>query len=143
MIYDVLIVGAGPSGGYLGYILSKQGVKVKIIDKENFPRDKVCGGGISNKTVELLDFDISSIVQKKIIGAVIPHAGYMFSGSLIPISEYDFLSKALKTVRAFCWKTLPVPLPYDYLTGFDAQLAISEGNNPFYIGYLMVHFFSI
>ena len=58
MIYDIIIVGAGPSGGYLGYLLSKQGYKVKIIDKENFPRDKVCGGGISNKTVEFARFSI-------------------------------------------------------------------------------------
>ncbi len=73
MIYDVLIVGAGPSGGYLGYLLSKEGLKVKIIDKEIFPRDKVCGGGISNKTVELLDFDITPIVQKNIIGAFLSY----------------------------------------------------------------------
>ena len=72
-----------------------------------------------------------------LISLFVINAGYIFSGTFIPISEYDFLSKALKIGSAFCWKSLPVPLPYDYLTGFDAQLAISEGNNPFYIGYLM------
>ena len=73
MIYDILVVGAGPSGSYLAYLLSKNGFKVKIIDKENFPRDKVCGGGISNKTVELLDFDISSVIQKNITGAFLSY----------------------------------------------------------------------
>ncbi len=73
MIYDILVVGAGPSGSYLAYLLSKNGFKVKIIDKENFPRDKVCGGGISNKTVELLDFDISSVIQKNIAGAFLSY----------------------------------------------------------------------
>jgi len=73
MIYDILVVGAGPSGSYLAYLLSKNGVKVKIIDKENFPRDKVCGGGISYKTVELLDFDISPVIQKNIAGAFLSY----------------------------------------------------------------------
>ena len=73
MIYDILVVGAGPSGSYLAYLLSKNGFIVKIIDKEDFPRDKVCGGGISNKTVELLDFDISPVIQKNIAGAFLSY----------------------------------------------------------------------
>ena len=70
---DVLIVGAGPSGSFLGYLLARDGYTVRIIDKATFPRDKFCGGGISNKTIELLPFDISSIVQKRIKGAFLSY----------------------------------------------------------------------
>lgn len=66
---DIVIVGAGPSGSFLGHLLARDGFVVRIIDKANFPRDKVCGGGISNKTIELLPFDIGSVVQKRIKGA--------------------------------------------------------------------------
>jgi geranylgeranyl reductase family protein len=70
---DILIVGAGPSGSFLAYLLAQDGYTVRIIDKATFPRDKVCGGGISNKTIELLPFDISSIVQKRIKGAFLSY----------------------------------------------------------------------
>src|SRR5688500_4569949 len=70
---DVLIVGAGPAGSFLGYLLARDGFKVTIIDKATFPRDKVCGGGISNKTIELLPFDISPVVQRRVRGAFLTY----------------------------------------------------------------------
>jgi geranylgeranyl reductase family protein len=70
---DVLIVGAGPAGSFLGYLLAHSGLKVTIIDKATLPRDKVCGGGISNKTVELLPFDISPVVQRRVRGAFLTY----------------------------------------------------------------------
>lgn len=68
-VFDALIVGAGPAGSYLGYLLAKQGRRVAIIDKERFPRDKVCGGGITRKAVDLLDFDIGPVVHRYVRGA--------------------------------------------------------------------------
>lgn len=70
---DVLIVGAGPAGSFLGYLLAHEGLSVTIIDKATFPRDKVCGGGISNKTIELLPFDISPVVQRRMKGAFLTY----------------------------------------------------------------------
>lgn len=70
---DVVIVGAGPAGGFLGYLLARKGCAVRIIDKASFPREKVCGGGISNKTVELLPLDISPIIQRRIKGAFLTY----------------------------------------------------------------------
>ena len=66
MTADAFIIGAGPSGAYLGYLLAKQGLSVVIADKEVFPRNKICGGGISRKTIGLLDFDIAPVVQRHI-----------------------------------------------------------------------------
>ncbi len=51
---DVIIVGGGPGGSTAGYILSKLGLDVLIIDKRIFPRPKLCGGLISLKTLDLL-----------------------------------------------------------------------------------------
>jgi geranylgeranyl reductase family protein len=73
---DVLIVGAGPAGSVLAYLLARDGYAVRIIDKATFPREKVCGGGISNKTIELLPFDISSVVQKRIKGAFLTYQNH-------------------------------------------------------------------
>ncbi len=72
-MHDVVIVGAGPAGSYAGYLLAGQGLDVVIIDKEDFPRDKVCGGGVSSKTIQLLDFDVSPVVQRRITGAYLTY----------------------------------------------------------------------
>lgn len=51
MNYDVIIVGAGPSGSTAAKILAEQEIKVLLIDKERFPRDKPCGGGLPLRTL--------------------------------------------------------------------------------------------
>jgi geranylgeranyl reductase family protein len=50
----VLIVGAGPAGCSTSFFLSKAGIAHTIIDKAVFPRDKVCGDGISGKSAFVL-----------------------------------------------------------------------------------------
>jgi geranylgeranyl reductase family protein len=70
---EAVIVGAGPAGAYLGFLLARQGIDVVIIDKQPFPRDKVCGGGLSPKAVGLLDFDVDAVVQRSIRGAVLTY----------------------------------------------------------------------
>jgi geranylgeranyl reductase family protein len=67
--YDALVVGAGPAGSQLGYLLARAGRRVALLDKQRFPRDKVCGGGLSRKSIALLDVDIAPVVQNWINGA--------------------------------------------------------------------------
>jgi flavin-dependent dehydrogenase len=52
---DVLIIGAGPAGSVCGYLLKKAGVDCLVIDHATFPRDKICGGGLTPKCWRLLD----------------------------------------------------------------------------------------
>ena len=52
---DVLIVGAGPAGSVCGYLLKQAGVDCLLIDHATFPRDKICGGGLTPKAWHLLD----------------------------------------------------------------------------------------
>jgi len=61
---DVAIVGAGPAGSSASICLAKAGVPHIIFDKDNFPRDKVCGDGLSGKVLhQLLQMD-RRLVQK-------------------------------------------------------------------------------
>lgn len=53
--YDVVIVGAGPSGSTAGYFLSKAGAKVALLDKEKFPRDKYCGDAVCTPALRILE----------------------------------------------------------------------------------------
>lgn len=53
--YDVVIVGAGPAGSAAAYFLSKGGLRVALLDKFDFPRDKTCGDGLTPRAVKVLD----------------------------------------------------------------------------------------
>ena len=52
---DVVIIGAGPAGSVCGYLLMKAGVDCLVVDRATFPRDKICGGGLTPKAWRLLD----------------------------------------------------------------------------------------
>jgi len=53
--YDVLVVGAGPAGSTLGYLLADKGISVCVIDKAQFPRPKLCGGVVTWKTRKICE----------------------------------------------------------------------------------------
>ena len=52
---EVLIVGAGPAGAMCGCLLKKEGVDCLLVDHATFPRDKICGGGLTSKCWHLLE----------------------------------------------------------------------------------------
>ena len=52
---EVLIVGAGPAGSMCGCLLKKAGVDCLLVDHATFPRDKICGGGLTSKCWHLLE----------------------------------------------------------------------------------------
>ena len=54
MNYDVVIIGAGPSGIAAGHNIINNKLSCCIIDKQVFPRNKLCAGGVTQKTFELL-----------------------------------------------------------------------------------------
>jgi flavin-dependent dehydrogenase len=58
---EVLIIGAGPAGSVCGSLLIKNGVECAIVDHATFPRDKVCGGGLTVKAWRLLDMLLPGI----------------------------------------------------------------------------------
>lgn len=51
---EVCIVGAGPAGATLAHFLAKAGIEHVLIDQAAFPRDKVCGDGITLDVVNVL-----------------------------------------------------------------------------------------
>lgn len=53
--YDVIIAGCGPAGAIAGTVLAKRGLSVAMLDRETFPRPKLCGGLLTWKSMQLLE----------------------------------------------------------------------------------------
>lgn len=52
---DVAVVGAGPGGCAAAITARRHGLRVAVIDKSEFPRDKICGDGLTTNALRLLD----------------------------------------------------------------------------------------
>jgi geranylgeranyl reductase family protein len=51
---DVIVVGAGPAGSAVAYHLATAGLDVLVLEKTSFPREKVCGDGLTPRAVKAL-----------------------------------------------------------------------------------------
>tara|TARA_B100000902_G_C27263677_1_gene892243 strand:- start:342 stop:1448 length:1107 start_codon:yes stop_codon:yes gene_type:complete len=61
--YDVIIVGAGPSGCSCAFELKKYNKNVLLLDKHTFPRHKPCAGGITIKALNHLPININHLIK--------------------------------------------------------------------------------
>jgi len=62
--YDVAVVGAGPAGCTAAHRLATAGLRVALLEKEQLPRYKTCGGGLVPRAVSLLPGDIAPVVER-------------------------------------------------------------------------------
>jgi geranylgeranyl reductase family protein len=51
---DVIVVGAGPAGATTAFYLAQSGLDVLLLEKSRFPREKVCGDGLTPRAVKAL-----------------------------------------------------------------------------------------
>lgn len=52
-LYDVAVIGAGPSGSWVATLLARCGARVVIVDGSH-PREKPCGGGVTRRALDLV-----------------------------------------------------------------------------------------
>jgi geranylgeranyl reductase family protein len=77
MEYDIVVVGAGPAGSTAAKTLAEQGLSVLLIDKEKFPRDKPCGGGLPIRVLNRFKY-----VKDKGLIESYSYGGFAHSSSL-------------------------------------------------------------
>src|SRR5690606_35829915 len=51
---DVIVVGGGPAGSATAYYCAQAGLSVLLLDKATFPRDKICGDGLTPRATREL-----------------------------------------------------------------------------------------
>lgn len=64
---DVLVVGGGPAGSTCARQLRQAGLDVLVMDKQAFPRDKVCAGWITPAVIESLELDLNDYAQGRVL----------------------------------------------------------------------------
>ncbi|RJX17633.1 MAG: geranylgeranyl reductase family protein [Ammonifex sp.] len=72
-MHQVIIVGAGPAGAHLAYLLSREGINVLVLEKERLPRYKPCAGGVTIKSCRLLDYSLDPIIEDTVRTVVLTH----------------------------------------------------------------------
>ncbi len=61
---DVIVVGAGPAGASAAYWLGEAGEQVLVLEKEELPRYKPCGGGVPQAVFSRFPFSFSGVVER-------------------------------------------------------------------------------
>jgi geranylgeranyl reductase family protein len=65
--YDVLIVGGGPAGSTLAYSLRESGLSIAILDKQPFPRQKICAGWVTPEVMRVLNIDLEDYAKGRVL----------------------------------------------------------------------------
>jgi len=68
-MYDVIVIGGGPSGSTAARVSARNGLSTLLVEKERFPRYKPCGGGLPERIFDICDCPIPpSLCEKDIYG---------------------------------------------------------------------------
>ena len=92
-LFDVCIVGAGPSGSVCGWYLRQAGKKVLVLDKREFPRDKICGDAVClNAQVHMQRMGVLQEIERESkgnwseVGGLVAPSGAGFIGNSVDYS---------------------------------------------------------
>ncbi|MDG1533216.1 MAG: NAD(P)/FAD-dependent oxidoreductase [Candidatus Thalassarchaeaceae archaeon] len=110
--FDVIVVGGGPGGSAAAAYNAMNGCKVLLIEKEVWPRDKICGDAVGGKSLshakelgvlELVDDSPHYVVDSIVFGSangsevrvMLPKEAYeakgLQSGYALPRKQFDFV----------------------------------------------------
>ncbi len=89
--FDVVIVGAGPAGCTAAWMLSGKGLRIALLDKDTFPREKICGdafGADVTKQFHLIDEGLTEKLQQ--FTNKVPSNGVRFFSPNNKLMDVDF-----------------------------------------------------
>lgn len=90
----VAIVGAGPAGAHLAYLLSSSGCSVLLFDARENPWEKPCGGGVTTKALREFTFLRDDKAVKQMVSSVQIISSRGVEVSISPRSDFAIYSRA-------------------------------------------------
>ena len=86
---DVLGVGGGPAGSSCAWKLVQAGLDVLVLDKQMFPRDKVCAGWVTPPVMEALNLDLDDYRRTRVLQPISAFRTGLIDGGSAVLTEYD------------------------------------------------------
>lgn len=101
--FDIVVIGAGPAGSACAREARRAGLSVALVDRARFPRDKLCGGGVTGRAAAALE---------EIFGVAIA------DGPFVSHDRMELVEKGRPLARL----NTPVPIHMTMRCVFDAWL---------------------
>ena len=79
----MIVIGAGPAGSIAALVMARAGVRVHLIDRATFPRDKLCGDTVNPGSLAILErigADVGMDLRGHVIDAALPISGMTVTG---------------------------------------------------------------
>ncbi len=93
---DVLIVGGGPAGSSCAWALRRLGVEVMVLDRSEFPRDKICAGWITPQIVASLELDLEDYRRARVLQPLQGFNSGLVNGKSVAIRYAQPISYAIR-----------------------------------------------
>lgn len=78
-MYDVIVIGAGPTGCVAAKILAEKGYKILLVEKCKMPRYKSCSGILIKKSMELVECYFDECVPPAVMCSPTENKGMIFT----------------------------------------------------------------
>jgi geranylgeranyl reductase family protein len=75
VLWDVVVVGAGPAGSSAARAAAAAGASVLLLDRTAFPRYKTCGGGLLGESLAEIPDSVRAVVETRVSEVVVTHEG--------------------------------------------------------------------
>ena len=85
---DALVVGGGPAGSSCAWKLVQAGLDVLVLDKQVFPRDKVCAGWVTTPVLDALRLDLEHYRRERVLQPISGFRTGLIDGSPV-VTGYD------------------------------------------------------
>lgn len=86
--YDAVIVGGGPAGSSCARSLVRRGLDCLVLDKAEFPRDKVCAGWVTPPVLQTLEVDLADYARGRVLQPISAFLTGMIDGPAVE-NRYD------------------------------------------------------
>ncbi len=133
---DIIVVGGGPAGASAARRCAQLGLSTLLIDRAVFPRDKLCGGAVSEYGLSHFDFPLpAELIEREIFGARM-HFGESITEVRKPrrlaitVSRMEFDHFLLKQAEAAGAEVLQ-GRPVSALTPGSRSITVSAGPDRF------------
>ena len=116
VVYDVCICGAGPCGATAGYYLARLSqelnnhkLRIGLVDKAKFPRDKFCGDAWCAPALDILEdmgvlqeLEKRGVVSETQVGGFVSPSGHSFIANDKGAAEKNMSTRAYAIKRMIC-----------------------------------------